>query len=85
MCQDEASGTLVGIAISIIDVFYAQLPRCEKVTKEACYDHFDAIDCRAAFDFCHNELTTPYLEMGTHFTPISHDAPIDPGLRLQLL
>ncbi|KAJ7216528.1 Alpha/Beta hydrolase protein, partial [Mycena pura] len=34
------------------------LPRCEKAMKTSCIDRFDAIDCRAAVDFCDSTLST---------------------------
>ncbi|EJD07214.1 alpha/beta-hydrolase [Fomitiporia mediterranea MF3/22] len=40
------------------------IPRCEKQQKEACLDHFDSIDCSAAFSFCITELMGPYNRAG---------------------
>ncbi|THH05832.1 hypothetical protein EW145_g4513 [Phellinidium pouzarii] len=40
------------------------IPRCDKMYKAACVEHFDLIDCRAAFDFCQAELMMPYIEAG---------------------
>ncbi|KLO15312.1 alpha/beta-hydrolase [Schizopora paradoxa] len=36
------------------------LPRCEKMQKHSCVDHFDHMDCEAAFGFCFNALAMPY-------------------------
>ncbi|KAI6044860.1 serine carboxypeptidase [Pisolithus marmoratus] len=35
-------------------------PRCERWTKVACIDHFDALACTAATDFCNNQLVGPF-------------------------
>ncbi|KAI5117301.1 hypothetical protein M0805_008565 [Coniferiporia weirii] len=40
------------------------LPRCKKWSKTACVDHFDLIDCKAAFDFCATELMMPLSAAG---------------------
>ncbi|KAI5116945.1 hypothetical protein M0805_003673 [Coniferiporia weirii] len=47
------------------------LPRCEKWSKAACVDHFDLIDCRAAFDFCAMELMMPCVAAGYNYFDVS--------------
>ncbi|KAJ3571869.1 hypothetical protein NP233_g3480 [Leucocoprinus birnbaumii] len=39
------------------------LPRCEQWVKESCLDHFDAINCAAASNFCSTNLADPYDEL----------------------
>ncbi|KAI6006471.1 serine carboxypeptidase [Pisolithus marmoratus] len=41
-------------------------PRCERWTKVACIDHFDALACTAATDFCNNQLVGPFDATGTN-------------------
>ncbi|KAH8108845.1 serine carboxypeptidase [Phellopilus nigrolimitatus] len=47
-----------------------KLPRCERWSKKACIDHFDLIDCNAAFKFCSEEMM-PYLELGYSYYDMS--------------
>ncbi|KLO15321.1 alpha/beta-hydrolase [Schizopora paradoxa] len=53
------------------------LPRCEKMQKLACIDHFDAMDCEAAFWFCFNALGTPYLRLGRNPYDMSMRCPVN--------
>ena len=41
-----------------------KLPRCEQLERENCIEHFDLIDCDAAFSFCLNGLAAPYINAG---------------------
>jgi cathepsin A (carboxypeptidase C) len=52
-----------------------QLPRCEKWLKRSCLEHFDAIDCLAAGNFCRGYLAEPYGDLGTSntLTTCSHE------------
>ena len=36
------------------------MPRCVKWATQACIDHFDLIDCTAAFQFCAEETMGVY-------------------------
>ncbi|GBE82719.1 Carboxypeptidase Y homolog A [Sparassis crispa] len=36
------------------------LPRCERWLKESCRDSYDAMNCRAAVDFCGAEIEEPF-------------------------
>ncbi|KAI0959346.1 hypothetical protein AcW1_004195 [Taiwanofungus camphoratus] len=36
------------------------LPWCQEAMHRGCIDQFDAIDCRAAVNFCDSELSTGY-------------------------
>lgn len=47
------------------------LPRCNAAMREACVDHFDAISCRAAVDFCDSFLSTGYWASGRNVYDIS--------------
>ncbi|KAI0829364.1 peptidase S10 serine carboxypeptidase [Trametes gibbosa] len=49
------------------------LPRCQKAMQESCVDRFDAIDCRAAVNFCDSELSSAYEASGRNFYDISKD------------
>ncbi|KAI0366349.1 peptidase S10 serine carboxypeptidase [Pilatotrama ljubarskyi] len=48
------------------------LPRCLKRYRESCEDHFDAIDCRAAVDFCES-LGDAFRATGRNVYDISKD------------
>ncbi|KAI0771520.1 peptidase S10 serine carboxypeptidase [Trametes elegans] len=47
------------------------LPRCQKGLENNCVDHFDAIDCKAALDFCESELTSAYEASGRNYYDVS--------------
>ncbi|KAI0786433.1 Alpha/Beta hydrolase protein [Abortiporus biennis] len=47
------------------------LPRCVKSMQRDCIDHFDSIDCRAAVNFCDNELSTGLWASGENVYDIS--------------
>ncbi|XP_006459735.1 hypothetical protein AGABI2DRAFT_202104 [Agaricus bisporus var. bisporus H97] len=47
------------------------LPRCQERLYKGCIDRFDAIDCRAAVDFCDNELSTSMWSTGRNVYDIS--------------
>ncbi|KAK1226684.1 hypothetical protein PQX77_010328 [Marasmius sp. AFHP31] len=38
--------------------------RCKRWTKAACLDQYDAIGCGAAFGWCEEQITGPFLETG---------------------
>ncbi|KAG7097430.1 hypothetical protein E1B28_004774 [Marasmius oreades] len=40
------------------------LPRCQHALKAGCFDQFDLMNCRAAIDFCDNELSKPLRDSG---------------------
>ncbi|KAJ7262497.1 Alpha/Beta hydrolase protein [Mycena rebaudengoi] len=40
------------------------LPRCQKWLKQSCEDQFDLINCRAATDFCMENIVGPYYATG---------------------
>ncbi|KAJ6497736.1 serine carboxypeptidase [Mycena sanguinolenta] len=40
------------------------IPRCQRWLKESCLDVFDHINCRAAMDFCEEQLGTPFSLTG---------------------
>ncbi len=46
------------------DAVSSQLPRCQKAMQKACVDAFDSMNCRAAVNFCDNELSTAYWASG---------------------
>jgi len=39
------------------------LPRCEKLTKHACIDQFDLMNCAAAFQFCSSAFSEPFANL----------------------
>jgi len=47
--------------------------RCKKWMKAACVDHFDAMDCNAASDFCEAEIAVPFFLSGKNPYDISKD------------
>ncbi|KAL1946614.1 hypothetical protein VTO73DRAFT_14718 [Trametes versicolor] len=47
------------------------LPRCEKRMQESCIDRFDAIDCRAAVNFCDSTMSSAFEASGRNFYDIS--------------
>ena len=47
------------------------VPRCHKMLKESCTDKFDSMDCQAAYSFCSNEITLPYMSTGLNYYDIS--------------
>jgi len=47
------------------------LPRCKNWVKNACLDQYDDMNCRAASDFCHKQLTEPYIATGLNYYDIS--------------
>ncbi|KAF9448461.1 peptidase S10, serine carboxypeptidase [Macrolepiota fuliginosa MF-IS2] len=47
------------------------LPRCQRHLKGSCIDQFDAIDCRAAVNFCDDELSTSMWDTGRNVYDIS--------------
>ncbi|KAI0637721.1 peptidase S10 serine carboxypeptidase [Trametes polyzona] len=47
------------------------LPRCQKGIQDNCVDRFDAIDCRAAIDFCNAEVSSYYEYSGRNFYDVS--------------
>ncbi|KAJ7701794.1 peptidase S10 serine carboxypeptidase [Mycena rosella] len=49
----------------------AALPRCQKLMQAGCIDQFDAINCRAAVNFCDNELSTGMWASGRNVYDIS--------------
>ncbi|KAJ6591158.1 peptidase S10 serine carboxypeptidase [Mycena vulgaris] len=49
----------------------AALPRCQKAMKAGCIDQFDAINCRAAVDFCDSQLSTGMWASGRNVYDIS--------------
>ncbi|KAJ7099722.1 peptidase S10 serine carboxypeptidase [Mycena epipterygia] len=49
----------------------AALPRCQKLMQQSCIDQFDAIDCRAAVNFCDSELSTGMWASGRNVYDIS--------------
>lgn len=50
-----------------------KLARCKNTVKAACIDAFDAIDCKAANDFCSSEIKTPFLLSGRNPYDVSKD------------
>ncbi|KAJ7481666.1 Alpha/Beta hydrolase protein [Mycena latifolia] len=49
----------------------AALPRCQKAMQAGCIDQFDAINCRAAVNFCDSELSTGMWASGRNVYDIS--------------
>ncbi|KAF7342016.1 Carboxypeptidase [Mycena venus] len=49
----------------------AALPRCQKLMQASCIDQFDAINCRAAVNFCDSELSTGMWASGRNVYDIS--------------
>ncbi|KAJ7326301.1 peptidase S10 serine carboxypeptidase [Mycena albidolilacea] len=49
----------------------AALPRCQKLMEASCIDQFDAINCRAAVDFCDSQLSTGMWASGRNVYDIS--------------
>ncbi|KAF9464276.1 peptidase S10 serine carboxypeptidase [Collybia nuda] len=47
------------------------LPRCQKAMKKACIEQFDAMNCRAAVNFCDSELSTGMWASGRNVYDIS--------------
>ncbi|KIP09855.1 hypothetical protein PHLGIDRAFT_34220 [Phlebiopsis gigantea 11061_1 CR5-6] len=47
------------------------LPRCNAAMRRGCIDSFDAIDCRAAVNFCDSQLSTGYWASGRNVYDIS--------------
>ncbi|KJA21650.1 hypothetical protein HYPSUDRAFT_41773 [Hypholoma sublateritium FD-334 SS-4] len=47
------------------------LPRCQREMQRSCIDQFDAIDCRAAVNFCDSELSTAMWATGRNVYDIS--------------
>ncbi|KAH0586887.1 hypothetical protein H2248_005726 [Termitomyces sp. 'cryptogamus'] len=47
------------------------LPRCQKAMQQACIDQFDMINCRAAVNFCDDELSAPMWATGRNVYDIS--------------
>lgn len=41
-----------------------QLPRCVEAERKYCVEQFDAMNCKAAVEFCDNELSTGYRASG---------------------
>lgn len=54
------------------------VPKCERWTKAACIDKFDALGCRAATDFCNNQLVAPFDATGLNPYDISKKCEGDP-------
>ncbi|KAF7366503.1 Carboxypeptidase [Mycena sanguinolenta] len=50
----------------------AALPRCQKLMQAGCIDQFDAINCRAAVNFCDNELSSGMWASGRNVYDISN-------------
>jgi hypothetical protein len=40
------------------------VPRCEKAYTASCVDTYDAMNCRAAAEFCYTEISAPFLDTG---------------------
>ncbi|KAH7919224.1 alpha/beta-hydrolase [Leucogyrophana mollusca] len=49
------------------------LPRCQKWTIDSCINQFDAMSCKAARDFCDQELEATFFETGKNPYDISKD------------
>ncbi|KAJ7248638.1 Alpha/Beta hydrolase protein [Mycena haematopus] len=49
----------------------ASLPRCQKLMHTSCIDQFDAINCRAAVNFCDSELSSGMWASGRNVYDIS--------------
>lgn len=49
---------------TVADRSVFQLPRCEKRMQESCIDRFDAIDCRAAVNFCDSTMSSAFEASG---------------------
>ncbi|KAF5372005.1 hypothetical protein D9615_008105 [Tricholomella constricta] len=47
------------------------LPRCQKAMQKGCIDQFDTINCRAAVNFCDNELSSAMWASGKNVYDIS--------------
>ncbi|THH20268.1 hypothetical protein EW146_g1054 [Bondarzewia mesenterica] len=47
------------------------LPRCEQAMNKYCVEAFDEMSCRAAVDFCNNELSSGYWASGRNVYDIS--------------
>ncbi|KAF9004731.1 Alpha/Beta hydrolase protein [Cyathus striatus] len=47
------------------------LPRCQSAMQKACIDHFDAMNCRAAVNFCDSELSTAMEATGRNVYDMS--------------
>ncbi|KAH7885523.1 Alpha/Beta hydrolase protein [Phlebopus sp. FC_14] len=54
------------------------LPRCQKWTRAACIDQFDAMSCGAARTFCDMELMAPFFETGMNPYDVSKKCEGDP-------
>ncbi|KAH8116473.1 Alpha/Beta hydrolase protein [Phellopilus nigrolimitatus] len=67
-CTAASVAPVQAIRYSISNL--SELPRCERWSKKACIDHFDLIDCNAAFKFCSEEMM-PYLELGYSYYDMS--------------
>ncbi|KAF5346088.1 hypothetical protein D9756_010824 [Leucocoprinus leucothites] len=55
------------------------MDRCERWMRRACIDHFDKIDCSAAYNFCSATYTTPYHLTGKN--PYDMSKPCEGGVR----
>ncbi|KAL6306731.1 Alpha/Beta hydrolase protein [Sparassis latifolia] len=47
------------------------LPRCNAAMQKSCIDHFVSMDCRAAVNFCDNELSTGFWNSGRNVYDVS--------------
>ncbi|KAJ8502951.1 hypothetical protein ONZ45_g11285 [Pleurotus djamor] len=53
-----------------------KVPRCQKWLKSACQDHFDAIDCNAANQFCRDVVGPPFIMSGKNPYDVTKDCSI---------
>ncbi|KAJ3561893.1 hypothetical protein NP233_g9919 [Leucocoprinus birnbaumii] len=73
---------IVGInelKMSLADSDDPQMDRCERWMRKACIDHFDKIDCSAAYSFCSTTYTSSYYPTGKNPYDISKQC--EGGLR----
>ncbi|KAL5492050.1 hypothetical protein ACEPAI_3497 [Sanghuangporus weigelae] len=61
-CTNMGIGPLVPISACVR--MKQVLPRCEQLQQKSCIEHFDLIDCNAAFTFCQSEIGMPYINAG---------------------
>lgn len=46
----------------------SQVPRCQKMLKEACVNIFDPMGCEAAMAFCMAEINGPFFATGAQLS-----------------
>lgn len=67
LCCSESTGMLFFLVLSSkrinFNIFW-QLKRCESWMKTSCEDQYDLINCAAAYNFCSDTYSTPFLSTG---------------------